>query len=159
MVRYLAVVAIAMSISWPAQARPAGCPHAWCGCYLAGVYGFSGKLGRQLWLARNWLMFPKVQPQVGAVAVYARGRGGHVGRIDGVRPGEVLLTSGNNGRAVRTRWRSTRGMIAAVAPTAGVSAPYNTSPRPSQRQRYRWTQTASSSPKPEGLSVLAHALP
>jgi len=143
----------------PSQARPAGCPsRLWCGCYLATVYGFSGQMWRQLWVARAWAQkFPRAELAPGKVAVFGRGRGGHVGRIDGVRPGEVLLTSGNDGNAIRTRWRSTRGLIAVVDPTAGVSTPYNTSPRPSQRQRYRWTQTASSSPKPEAQSVQAHA--
>lgn len=104
----------------PAEARPSGCPHAWCGCWLAMQYGFTGAKARTLWLARNWArLFPHTHLAPGTVAVFARGkRGGHVGRVEGVRPGAVLLTSGNDGRAVRTRWRSTRGLIAAVNPGA-----------------------------------------
>ena len=55
----------------------------------------------------------------GMVAVFARGRGsgGHVGRIVAVPgPGRVVMISGNDGRAVRTRERSTKGLIATVDP-------------------------------------------
>ncbi len=103
-----------------ANARPSGCPHAWCGCYLAQAYGYTGAMARKLWLARNWLMFPRASMAPGNVAVFSRGRGGHVGRIEAVKDGQVLLHSGNDGRAVRTRWRSTRGLIAVVSPGGSV---------------------------------------
>lgn len=47
------------------------------------------------------------------IAVFARGkRGGHVGIVKAVvGPGKIVLLSGNDGNAVRTRARSTRGII------------------------------------------------
>ena len=96
-----------------ASGPPAGCPsRAWCGCWLAKHLGMND---RSLWLARNWARIgsPAAGPSPGVVAVFARGRGGHVGIVTGVPgPGRVVLLSGNDKRAVRERERSTRGIIA-----------------------------------------------
>jgi uncharacterized protein (TIGR02594 family) len=92
---------------------PPGCPaRAWCGCWLQKHLGLND---RSLWLARNWARIgsPAGGPAPGVVAVFARGRGGHVGIVTGVPgPGRIVLLSGNDGRAVRERERSTRGVIA-----------------------------------------------
>jgi len=139
MTRWLiAAVAVVVCLSsTPASARPAGCPNLWCGCYLAQVYGFTGALARRLWLARNWAHeFPRAELAPGNVAVFARGgRGGHVGKIVDVRPGEVLLHSGNDNRTVRTRWRSTRGLIAVVSPSGGGGANSYVAERRTKSQR------------------------
>jgi hypothetical protein len=93
---------------------PAGCPRLWCGCWLAQHFGLND---RSLWVARNWAKrFQRVSgPAPGVVAVFARGKGGHVGKVTAVpRPGVVRLLSGNDGGAVRDRERSTRGLIAWV---------------------------------------------
>lgn len=123
--RTLACIVVLLFLTVKADARPAGCPHMWCGCWLAIQYGYSGAKARALWVARNWaVMFPRTAVAPGAVAVFSRGkRGGHVGKIVDVRPGQVLLQSGNDGRQVRTRWRSTRGLIAAVNPSGGGAMP------------------------------------
>ena len=95
--------------------RPQGCPpRAWCACWLAKHLG---KNNRRLWLARNWLQAGRriSHPQAGAIAVYARGRGGHVGIVKAVPgPGRIVLLSGNDGNRVRERERSTRGIIGYV---------------------------------------------
>lgn len=103
----------AVSVNRILGGRPAGCPSAWCGCWLARFFGLSD---RSLWVARNWAKFPRVAgPAPGVVAVYARGRGGHVGVVTAVPgPGQIVLKSGNDGHAVRERVRSTRGVIAWV---------------------------------------------
>lgn len=93
---------------------PPGCPpRLWCGCWLAKHLGIND---RSLWLARNWAHVgsPASGPAPGVIAVFARGRrGGHVGQITAVLgPGRIMLLSGNDGRAVRERERSTRGVIA-----------------------------------------------
>jgi hypothetical protein len=120
MTRYLAAALLLLMFTASAQARPRGCPALWCACWLSIEYGYSVAQAKTLGLfkARNWAsFFQRATLAPGNVAIFARGRGGgHVGRIDGVRPGEVLLTSGNDGGAVRTRWRSTRGLIAVVDP-------------------------------------------
>lgn len=97
-----------------AKGRPPGCPRLWCGCWLA--MHLYGRNERRLWLARNWAREgrPAAGPAPGVIAVFARGRrGGHVGIVTAVpRPGVVVLLSGNDGRAVRERERTTRGVIA-----------------------------------------------
>lgn len=89
--------------------RPAGCPaRAWCGCWLGHHLGMAR---RDLWLARNWARVgrPAGGPQVGAIVVWSH----HVGKITAVGPGgRIRVVSGNDGRAVRDRWRTTRGVIA-----------------------------------------------
>lgn len=52
--------------------RPSGCPSRFCGCALSiRVFGHSV---RNLWLASNWLRFPRTSPAPGMVAA----RRGHV---------------------------------------------------------------------------------
>jgi uncharacterized protein (TIGR02594 family) len=56
-------------------------------------------------------------PRVGAIAVLRRRGGGHVGIITAVPGrGRIKLISGNDGRRVRERVRSTRAVIAYVMP-------------------------------------------
>lgn len=94
--------------------RPRGCPaRSWCGCFMS-LHVFGRNL-RQLWLARAWASVgrPASGPAPGVIAVYARGRGGHVGRVVRVLgPGRIVLLSGNDGGRVRQRERSTKGIIA-----------------------------------------------
>jgi hypothetical protein len=94
------------------EGRPAGCPaRAWCGCWLAAHLGISN---RSLWLARNWASVghPAGGPQPGAIVVWRH----HVGTIKAVEGGRILVLSGNDGRAVRERWRTTAGVIAYRVP-------------------------------------------
>lgn len=90
--------------------RPVGCPHRWCGCWLAGHRGYSGAHARRLWVARAWAREgrPASGPQVGAVVVWRH----HVGIITAVDGRMIRVLSGNDGNAVRDRWRSTAGVIA-----------------------------------------------
>jgi hypothetical protein len=91
-----------------AGGRPAGCPHAWCGCWLGLKTGLTD---RSLWLARNWARVgsPASGPAPGVIAVWRH----HVGQVTGVPgPGLIVLLSGNDGRAVRERERSSAGVIA-----------------------------------------------
>lgn len=92
--------------------RPAECPERlWCGCILAHYFGFDD---RSLWWARNWLKVgkPVATPKPGAVAVFARKGGGHVGIVKKVLPdGRIVLLSGNDGNAVRERARSTVNLL------------------------------------------------
>lgn len=95
------------------SARPAGCPRAWCACWLA-LHKY-GRHVRRLWQARAWARVgrPASGPAPGVIVVYARGRGGHVGKITRViGPGRIVVISGNDGNRVRERERSTRGVIA-----------------------------------------------
>ncbi len=47
--------------------RPDGCPHAYCGCE-ASRYVF-GKARPELYLASNWMKFPRARPAPGMAAV------------------------------------------------------------------------------------------
>lgn len=88
---------------------PSGCPsRAWCGCWLAKHLGLND---RALWLAREWARIGSAAagPAPGVVAVWPH----HVGIVRRVTgPGRAVILSGNDGRAVRERERSTRGVIA-----------------------------------------------
>lgn len=91
-----------------ANGRPANCPaRRWCGCWLASHLSMPS---RPLWVARAWARIghPAGGPQVGAVVVWRH----HVGLITAVEGGMIRVLSGNDGGAVRDRWRSTRGVIA-----------------------------------------------
>lgn len=88
--------------------HPAGCPRrAFCGCGAA-VEVF-GKPVRSLWLAANWLRFPRAAPAPGMVAA----RRGHVFVIREVLGnGRVLAYDANSGgRKTRLHVRSLAGFI------------------------------------------------
>lgn len=76
--------------------RPAGCPHAYCGC-SASLYVF-GRIIKELNLAANWLRkFPRAAPAPGMVAA----RSGHVFVIMSVNgDGTVMAHDGNSGRGL-----------------------------------------------------------
>lgn len=95
--------------------HPAGCPRrAFCGCGAA-VEVF-GRPVRSLWLAANWLAFPRTSPAPGMVAA----RRGHVFVIREVLGnGTVLAYDANSGgRRTRLHVRSLAG-FAVVNPHAG----------------------------------------
>src|SRR5512139_806365 len=90
-----------------ADARPAGCPTKWCGCWMMKVFSLTDKA---LWAARNWAHVgkPAEGPANGVVVVWPH----HVGIITGQKNGVWVVKSGNDGNAVRERARSLKGAIA-----------------------------------------------
>lgn len=95
--------------------HPAGCPRrAFCGCGAA-VEVF-GRPMRSLWLAANWLRFPRTSPAPGMVAA----RRGHVFVIRQVLGGgRVLAYDANSGRGrTRLHVRSLAGFVV-VDPSGG----------------------------------------
>ena len=85
-----------------------GRPGAWCGWYMRKLLGVADEA---LNLAANWAHWgqPVPGPAPGVIGVMPH----HVFRVVRVvGPGRVLATSGNDGHAVRTRVRSTSGVIA-----------------------------------------------
>lgn len=106
----LCLVAPAESRSRTAKAQivshPQGCPaRLFCGCGVSvKVYG---KPVRNLYLARNWLKFPRTKAAPGMVAA----RSGHVFYILKVlKKGRVLAYDPNSGgRKTRIHVRSLRG--------------------------------------------------
>jgi hypothetical protein len=87
--------------------RPADCYGIpWCGCWLRHYFGLAN---RALNLARNWAHYGHAtSPHIGAIVVWPH----HVGVISGRNGSQWVVTSGNDGHAVRTRPRSLAGAIA-----------------------------------------------
>jgi hypothetical protein len=86
-----------------------GRPSAWCGWEMRQLVG--GNPGPEYNLARNWAHWgrPASGPAPGVIGVMSH----HVFKVVQVLGhGEVLAISGNDGHAVRTRPRSTAGVIA-----------------------------------------------
>lgn len=93
---------------WHARHYADGRPRAWCGYWMR--HNVSSDPGVAFNLARNWLRWghPVSGPAPGVIGVMPH----HVFKvIEVVGPGRVLAISGNDGHAVRTRVRSTRGVI------------------------------------------------
>jgi hypothetical protein len=96
--------------------HPAGCPaRAFCGCGAA-VEVF-GRPVRSLWLAANWLRYPRTAPAPGMVAA----RRGHVFVIRQVLGGGRVLAfdANSGGRKTRLHVRSLAGFTV-VDPSGAV---------------------------------------
>lgn len=86
--------------------RPHGAPYAWCGFWLGRHLGI---LKRDLWLARNWARVGSpAGKEVGSIVVWRH----HVGLITDVSGARIKVLSGNDGKAVRNRWRNVGAVIA-----------------------------------------------
>lgn len=87
-----------------------GDPNAlpWCGDYVETCIKnslpkepFPGKVGENPYWARNWLFFGlAAEPCYGAVVVFKRGAGGHVGFLVGEDATDYYVLGGNQGDAV-----------------------------------------------------------
>ena len=98
--------------------RPAGCPHAFCGCE-ASLYLF-GQIRPELNLAANWLRkFPRTAPAPGMVAVRSHHVMVLVSPVDG---NDWLVHDGNSGGGLtREHVRSLKGYVV-VNPRGGMVA-------------------------------------
>lgn len=80
----------------------------WCGDYVETAIKNSlpdeplqGALGKNPYWARNWLKFGKeCPPNYGAVVVFSRGNGGHVGFVVGEDADEYYVLGGNQSNMV-----------------------------------------------------------
>jgi hypothetical protein len=96
--------------------HPAGCPaHLFCGCGAAvRVFGHPV---RSLWLAANWLKFPRTTPAPGMVAA----RPGHVFVIEALRDnGRVLAYDANSGHGLTRIHEVSLHGFTVVNPTGGA---------------------------------------
>ena len=93
------------------EGRPADCYGIpWCGCWLKHALGVVSS-ALNLNMAREWAHWGRAAsgPAPGVVGVMPH----HVFKVVAVEgPGRVLAISGNDSHAVRTRVRSTAGVIA-----------------------------------------------
>jgi len=82
----------------------------WCGDFTESLFvktlpnePFPGDLGVNPFWARNWLLFgSKIEPCFGAVVVFARGSGGHVGNLVGQDETHFHVLGGNQSDGVTT---------------------------------------------------------
>lgn len=94
--------------------RPSNCYGIpWCGCWLKTVLGnalSAADKALNLNRAIEWAHVGQAtSPHVGAIVVWSH----HVGTITGqASNGEWIITSGNDGHAVRSRPRSLAGVVA-----------------------------------------------
>ncbi len=73
----------------------------WCADFVAKIAPeVARKVDNPRW-ARDYAALPKTGPQVGAIAVLSRGRGGHIGIVSGFDSrGNPVIISGNHGHRV-----------------------------------------------------------
>ena len=91
----------------------------WCARFMNFVLQRTGHRGTGSDLAMSFAKYGRriAGPRVGAIAVLRRKGGGHVGIVTAVPgKGRIVLLSGNDGRRVRERIRSTAGVVAYVMP-------------------------------------------
>lgn len=85
--------------------NPTGRGRLWCARFMNMVLQRSGHRGTGSDMARSFAGYGQrvSGPQVGAIAVMGRGRGGgHVGVVSGIdAKGNPIVVSGNNGNRVR----------------------------------------------------------
>ena len=80
----------------------------WCGDYTETAIKnslpdepFTGAVGKNPYWARNWLKFGKpTEPCYGAIIVFSRGKGGHVGFVVGEDATDYYVLGGNQGNSV-----------------------------------------------------------
>jgi uncharacterized protein (TIGR02594 family) len=84
--------------------NPTGMSAAWCARFMNMVLERSGRRGTGSNMARSFANYGRrvSGPQVGAIAVMSRGRGGgHVGIVSGIdKSGNPIIISGNHNRRV-----------------------------------------------------------
>jgi uncharacterized protein (TIGR02594 family) len=96
--------------------NPTGWNAVWCGKFMAMVAPEAAAKIKNPNRARDWASLPHVSPQVGAIAVFARGRnGGHVGIVTGFEGNNPIIVSGNDNRLVREGVHPARLVIAYVS--------------------------------------------
>jgi uncharacterized protein (TIGR02594 family) len=101
--------------------NPTGRGSLWCARFMNMVLQHSGYRGTGSDMARSFASYGQrvSGPQVGAIAVMGRGRGGgHVGIVTGIdAKGNPIMISGNNGNRVREAPISRGRIYAYVIPT------------------------------------------
>jgi uncharacterized protein (TIGR02594 family) len=116
----------ALGSSLVAEARrwigtnPTGMSRLWCARFMNFVLERTGRRGTSSDAARSFASYGrKVSgPQVGAIAVFSRGRnGGHVGVVSGTDgKGNPIVVSGNHGRRVAEAVYPKSRVLAYVTP-------------------------------------------
>jgi hypothetical protein len=111
--------------------RPAGCPHAFCGCE-ASLYRF-GRLIPELNLASNWRRFPRAAPAAGMAAI----RSGHVMILQHQVDGNIWSVHDGNsgGHLTREHLSSLAGYMIVDPSSAAAMAQLAPQPAAAGRER------------------------
>jgi hypothetical protein len=72
----------------------------WCGLYLAKIVRSPPRSAASVGAWRTW--GKRTSCRAGTVAIFKHS---HVGKVMAVKKGQMLVKSGNDGNAIRTRWR------------------------------------------------------
>ena len=83
--------------------NPTGRSSLWCAHFMNFVLERSGHSGSGSGMARSFASYGRriSGPEIGAIAVMSRGRGGHVGVVSGIdASGNPIIISGNHNRTV-----------------------------------------------------------
>lgn len=83
--------------------NPTGMASLWCARFMNMVLERSGRQGTGSNMAKSFASYGRriSGPQVGAIAVLSRGKGGHVGIVSGIdEAGNPIIISGNHNRRV-----------------------------------------------------------
>lgn len=98
--------------------NPTGWAKLWCGRFMAMIAPAAAARVRNPNMARDWATLPRVAPQIGAIAVISRGRGGHVGVVTAIDAnGNPTVISGNHNRKVGEGVYPASRIIAYVSPS------------------------------------------
>lgn len=98
--------------------NPTGWRRLWCARFMAMIAPRLAMRVRNPNWARDWASLPKVTPQVGAIVVLKRGKGGHIGVVSKFdKRGNPIVISGNHNRRVAEARYSKHRVLAYVSPT------------------------------------------
>jgi uncharacterized protein (TIGR02594 family) len=97
-----------LGVSYAADATP------WCGLFCAAALAAAGHRPPPIAVrARQWALWGQAaDPCVGAVMVFSRDGGGHVGFYEGERADAYLVLGGNQSDAVSRAWISRERCVA-----------------------------------------------
>lgn len=103
----------------------------WCGDYCETVIKnslpsepFPGDLGKNPYWARNWILFGKeVTPSYGAIGVFVRDGGGHVGFLVGEDATDWYVLGGNQSNSVNIVRIDKKRMLGARWPSTYTGKP------------------------------------
>lgn len=102
--------------------NPTGRGSLWCAAFMAMIAPRAARRVKNPNWARDWAALPHVPPQVGAIAVLSRGRGGHVGVVSGFDGrGNPKVISGNHNNVVGEGVYPKSRVIAYVSPLEQVA--------------------------------------
>lgn len=99
----------------------------WCGVFVAECLGEAGLPKPKNWFrALGWKDYGvEVSPRIGAILVFSRTGGGHVGFYAGEDKNNFYVLGGNQGNSVSLTWVNKSRLVACRWPKEADSAEYS----------------------------------